>query len=238
MPAANVNDKLKAKLDTLKETPEGFNFNSSATWQKLETRLQKKNYNQKDLVFKYAAVSVLLIILSLFVYKPSSERDTIRPVVVADKKPELLISSPLYETENKAQSLEKNIETKPHPHPTYNAHTEQRQKISTNKPEITTNIFQVPIDNNLRATEMLSDLPLETVIVTTTPTSKKRFKIAHINEVNQTIVHPEVGKPGEKNNYGFSLRKEVSFGSEDEKYQPVNHPVTKTKSIYSLLNSQ
>lgn len=100
------------------------------------------------------------------------------------------------------------------------------------------NSVLIPVDSNLSVIESQPALPEQSSTVIVLPAQKLRFKISHINEVNQTFINHDAGRQPAKNDYGFSLRKEVSLSSEDEKYQPVNYRVNKTKSIYGLLNSQ
>ena len=231
----NQNDKLKHKLDALTEVPEGFHFNSSAVWAKLETQLQSNGKRKKRFVFLYAAASVLFVVIALLVYRNFSKHETIIPAVTSHKNS--ASGTSLVKLKDKMPSpVSKNIANKEIIK--IKSSSESRQQVILATPEMPGKVVENDSQIGVIPAEVI-DKPGEPPIVIVTPAPKTRFKIAHINEVNLNSIPADIVKQEPKYNYGFSLRKDALVAGEDDKEKsPGTYSLRKSKSFFSLINSQ
>jgi len=234
MPTGKQNNLIKNKLNSLTEVPNDFHFSSFTAWQKLEAQLHKKRHLQTTKFFRTVAVCILLFILSCFFYfNLTNERN--RKAEITQKGSELpkevsltqlpkgLQTSLTIKEANPVIKTKKEVFIKPKP--------------TVIEPVITiidvdsNVVLEKNISEKIPAVQSLSSVAIEN------KEPKRRFKIAHINELIQGGNSNDLSAKNEKNTYGFTLRKDLSLHSEDEKEQRVYPSVTKTKSIYNILNS-
>lgn len=80
---------LQQKLDALEELPDGFSFEPSAAWNKLEQKLiPQKAGNKKTIWFYAAAASVILCISAIFFFQINKKtpQQTVKETVVQPKE--------------------------------------------------------------------------------------------------------------------------------------------------------
>jgi len=232
----NINDPLREKLNKLSEVPEGLHFNHSAVWQKLEQQLQKKNNKRNRFVFVYAAASLLLFVIVLIYHSTS------KPAKTAS-------TAELIKTTNDGKSgitpeRNKNILPVPSNETTFNPTKQKQLQLKIQKPFIDsiqagqkTNAVEFTTMSKGDSNENTLPILVEMVTAPEVSVLKPRFKIAHINEINRSPVQVDVAH-AEKNNYGFTLRKEPSSSSLVAELQSLNYPVNKQKTLFNLITSQ
>jgi hypothetical protein len=237
MPVENLNDQLKSKLDALAQVPDEYHFNSSAVWKKLEAYLQNPHKRKRSNFFVFAAASLLLVLSVLFFYNLSNQ-DKMASTLNVNKNQGDENGNPQSSVSN--FSIPGKIEVpvlnlfpkKESPNVKQKQDIKRPQEILVNS-ETEISVPDVVIINEKKV-DMSGDILTDKVI----SSQKPRFKIAHINEVNRNSVSFDIAAQAEKNNYGFTLRKEVSFSGGEEKDQSLTYPASKPKSLFNLINSQ
>lgn len=234
MPTGKQNNLIKNKLDSLTEVPKDFHFSSAAAWQKLETQLHKKRYPQKTSLFGFAAVFILLFMLSCFFYFNITKEDSNRKAEITQKLEQPKNS--LHIQSQKALQTSVNIKEASPGEKTKKEVLKTKQSVADPVNTIinvdSNVVLEKDITEKIPVVQSLSSLAIES------KEPKRRFRIAHINELSGAANFNDLSAKPEKNVLGFALRKELSLHKEDEKEPIVYSPVTKTKSIYNILNSQ
>jgi hypothetical protein len=228
MPAEKQNN-ISEKLDTLQQLPEGYKFSSDAVWNRLEPKLKKAAINYRAVFF--AAASFLAVII--FIAIPSKRNDTTGKVNSKSEQilpAKMIVENPVVVTaENK----------KPGSESVNHKSTLPVEKIyPAKKPVQDVVITQDNIpDLQKEKQEPAPEIKTETQTAVVVVKSKRRFPIAHINELNSVV--PVEEEPVTRSKTSFAFRKQT--------YETVPSPVVgfedgfterkKPKSIFPLLNS-
>lgn len=224
---AEKQDNISGKLDAMRRLPEGYSFQAEKVWHKLEPQLKKSSVNYRAVFF--AAASFLAVILFLTI--PSKRHQDSGEVGV---KPQQILPSNIGSeikgtvagSENKKSAarsghhkilspVEKSLTTK---------QTVQNVVIPTapQKPELNAVAGT--------ATEIQT-----AVVVAVKP--KRRFPIAHVNELNSAVpVAEEEQVTRAKTSFAFrkhSYETTAPVANFEEGFTEQKKP----KSIFPLLNS-
>jgi hypothetical protein len=230
MPAEKQNN-ISGKLDALRSLPEGYSFRPDTVWNRLEPKLKKGAINYRAVFF--AAASFLAVII--FIALPAKRNDQ---AGIADTKPKsvvpnkAIIENITTGSSNMATSSEdesfKNTLTRKSIAPV--------RKKSGVKEELVVITPAIPSHKpeEVPAPELRSETQAAVAVAPAKP--KRRFPIAHANELNQPV--PVEEEPVVRSKTSFAFRKHT--------YE-VPLPVTgfeegfterkKQKTIFPLLNS-
>lgn len=230
MESNRQNKLFQQKMEELTELPEGFSFEATSGWNKLETRLTcKKTKNKAPWWMMAAAASVVLILSLLFLMLPSKQVQTVKQTVTP------LTTTPVVAVKQDTKtttinSLPTQIKTS-----TLKINTAKKQTVK-NKNIIPVNEHNLP-DIALQQTPPVTETvkPEErTAAAPTAPgaiTSPKR-RIIHINELLQEY-HLEQQRVAEAKRNQKPVEEEVSTEKNPESFKPW---YKKSKHILTIKN--
>jgi len=190
---AGKENNIKSRLDALNEIPDSFHFDEQAVWERLQARL-KDQPQKRSYVWIYPVVGLCLLVLFLelgfFYVFIKNNAEGLLPATIVSK--ESLLRKPPLQKETPTQqeiipiisSVDKK-QSKILP--------KQKDTIIKDSSKIKDPVVQ---DVQLVKTDTSKTTPIETVQVTT-PVTKRKFPIAHLNELpgeHPTIVVPDQGK--------------------------------------------
>ena len=178
-------DNISQKLQQLNEMPPGIQFNSAATWNKLEDRLQQKP-NGKKAWLRYAAI-FLIVISGTVIYLRSGNRTKAIEVTKIDQN-ENHISSPSITTNDHNYTTEKTtiaektttadqekIVKRPYSDIDENDYvSEELSPI-----HLTTTITEITVP----VTDPVIAAPVPIVIAPNTIAQKPKLRIVHLNDL-------------------------------------------------------
>jgi hypothetical protein len=174
---------FQQKLDALEELPDGFSFEPSAAWSKLEEKLSPKKAGSKKTVWYYAAAAVVLVCISVIAVMQIN-KETAQPTFTkTEEQPKQTSIVPVI-TKNKKNET--------------NSLKDQPKKITKVKRQLDTPVKNTLLTVTVKKNEtlILSQTTNETEIAVTkttepaaetTPVVAKLTvkKIIHINELMQ-----------------------------------------------------
>ena len=235
MEHSDQNKNIQQQLNELQSFPDGINFNSAATWQKIEDSLLPEKKKKVTGWYLAAASVVLLCLLFLFIEKKNSlkdisgtiktKKDTIalKPRLVAPsitlnsipaakevilKKNDLVLST---KKNNGRSGIKDNVTTADN--------QAMQQQVLTATPEI---IQELPAKTDTNAS---------TVLAINKKISPPKLKIVHLNELGETVEIINEQEKGKLNTAWFFSNKNQSY---DNGGQPA---LPSKKSIFTITLS-
>ena len=196
MKTEKQNNFIKESVTGLQKLPTGFTFNSTAVWQQLENELQPK-HKRRWFVFFMAAAVLLLIAASVFLlFQPKN-----------NIKQQQLQASNLSTANSNKPTIKSNKAEKNFNSNNTNKTIETTKKHVTDKPDIeikkTDSI--IGIDENKATVLQLQEpnistnitIPINNILTNNVAVSKQkvqRFKIMHLNEIDNNITTVQLTK--------------------------------------------
>jgi hypothetical protein len=175
---------FQQKLDTLEELPDGFSFEPSAVWNKLEQKLIPQKAVNKKTIWFYAAAASVILCISAIIFLQINKKTPQQTVKEAVEQPKESLPAPVI------TAVQKN-ETAPVKNFTKNrlkVKQELKVPVTITKP-LSITVVKAETPNQIQMPN-----PAETVIVNITepvaeitPVASKPpvLKIIHINELMQ-----------------------------------------------------
>ena len=227
MPAEKQN-RISEKLDGMDRLPGGFDFHAEKVWNKLQPQLKKESINYRAVFFAAASVIAIIIFLTIPFKKVKHRQGSDNQHEVAQEvkpgiKNESLNIAPLIE-EKKSQVVQAKVHT-------VNKATATDDKI----PVITVNH---PAPQNIQPIEIdAPDNKSEQPVTTVTVRAKRRFPVAHINDMQPGNIVAE--EPGEKRMASvYPFKKPSNISSPAASREDDGYPEQKKiRSLFLNTNS-
>ncbi len=183
MESNRQNKLFQQKMQELTELPDGFSFEATETWNKLETKLTGKKPNNKIAWWMMtAAASVVVIVSFLFLKQQPKQIETVQQIVAP------LITEPIVSVKQQAKSLATNPSSKQTQILTVKPIAVKKQIIK-NRTAILVIELKEPIvavqetqpqTETVKPEETIVSVPILPVAIT-----QPKRKIIHINELYQ-----------------------------------------------------
>lgn len=185
MESNRQNKLFQQKMQELTELPDGFSFEATETWNKLETKLTGKKPNNKIAWWMMAAAASVVVIISFLFLKQQPKQIEIVQQIVAP-----LITEPIVSVKQQTKSLATNPSSKQTQILTVKP-IAVKKKIIKNRTAILVIELKEPIVavqetqpqiETVKPEETIVSVPILPVAIT-----QPKRKIIHINELGQEL---------------------------------------------------
>lgn len=231
MQAGKQNEILQKKLEELAGAPEGFVFDAAATWRRLEVKLKTPKQEKRFLPLYAAAVCLLIAALLLW----NLSGTTIKNESVDNQADNSVSINHVKEKKSLQHASLKEPET------TFYKKAQKNTKAIFSVEEkkatlpVAVSDTEVQMKENNLDTFTLTIADAETRSIVTA--HKPKFRIAHINELNNGSLPPNAEQQTNKNNFVFAFHQ-PAFTSEDVTIEEKIYPSKKQKGLLGFLNTQ
>jgi hypothetical protein len=215
------------KLDELEHLT-GSSFNTDAAWDKLHGRLRGNKSNKKMSWYWIAAACLLFVlIITLLNYQKSSSKVSDKETVKGQSKkidiPTLKVEES-NENKNNAEPVKDKIVStlnKPTKRSRYVIHTEVVTKVHHNNMVI----------NYPEQEPLVKPLQIINNSTTSVPSSKKKLKVVHINELGDPVIEPsDVTRIGDTHSFRLKFANGEVFSNSSSASKPSGLIILKTKT--------